>query len=110
MINVENVTIINKPVEEVFAITTDPSKGTQWQDGLETVEDIKGSPGVGTQWTQVRKFMGREMRTRMEMTAYEPNKRYAIKSLNGPVKFSGDVNFEPVENGTKILNRRNTTI
>jgi len=103
MINIENITIINKPVADVFAVAHDPSKTTQWQTDVEAVEYAGGPFGVGTQFTEVRKFMGKEMRTMMEVTAHEPGQRLGMKALNGPVKFEVNVTFEPIETGTKMV-------
>jgi hypothetical protein len=71
MITVEKSIQINKPVEEVFAYTTNIDNTTKWQDGVESIE-VEGDPNaVGGKYTEVRKFLGREMKTSLEITAYE---------------------------------------
>jgi len=103
MIKVEASIVIQKPVQEVFAYSDDPANNKAWQEGL--VESKKTSPGptgVGTQITDVRKFLGRDMDSKLEVTAYEPNKRVTVKTISGPVKFEITTLYEPAEGGTKV--------
>ena len=83
MIKVERSMIFNLPVETVFAYVTDPESSTMWQNGVEAVE-YDGEQKTGSQYTEVRKFMGREMRTTLEITAMEANRLWAAKTLSGP--------------------------
>jgi uncharacterized protein YndB with AHSA1/START domain len=103
MINIEKSIVINKPVEEVFAFVTDGSKAPQWQGGLEAVEGQANA--VGAQYTEVRKFLGREMRSVMEITAFEPNTRWAAKVLKGPVPYEVSVQLEPQGDSTRMTTR-----
>ncbi len=72
MIKVEHSVIINKPPEEVFAFVTAEGNYVKFESGV--TEVIEGGPRntVGSQYTEVRKFMGQEMRTTMEITAFVP--------------------------------------
>ena len=103
MIKVEASTVIQKPVGEVFAYTDDPANNKNWQEGLvESKVTSPGPMGVGTQLTDVRKFLGRDMDSKLEVTAYEPNKRVVVKTISGPIKFEITTIYEPAEGGTKI--------
>ncbi|HLC02851.1 MAG TPA: SRPBCC family protein [Anaerolineales bacterium] len=103
MIKVEASIVIQKPVPEVFAYTNDPAKNKAWQEGLvESKITSPGPVGVGTQITDVRKFLGRDMDSKLEVTAYEPNKRVALKTISGPIKFEITQLYEPAEGGTKL--------
>ena len=105
MINIEKSVVINKPIAQVFAYVTDGSNAPKWQGGLEAVEGQASS--VGSQYTEVRKFMGREMRSVMELTALEPNTRWAAKVVKGPVPYEVSVQFEPSGGGTRLTTRVN---
>ena len=87
MFKVENTVSINKPVQEVYAYVNDPDTTTKWQGGVEADKYPPGDPGVGTKYTEVRKFMGKEMNTTLEVTALEDNKLYVAKTLDGPVSY-----------------------
>lgn len=100
MINIEKSIVIDKPVEEVFAYMSDGSKAPNWQGGLEAVEGQANA--VGEQYTEVRKFMGREMRSVLELTAFEPNKRWGAKVIKGPVPYEVTVQLTPQDGGTQM--------
>ena len=101
MIKVESSITINQPVETVFAYATDPETSTKWQSGVDSVE-YEGVQSVGSQYTEVRKFMGRDMRTTLEITQLEANKLWAAKTLTGPVPYEVTVTYEAVGGGTKM--------
>lgn len=103
MIQIEESVVIDKPVEEVFALITDSSQAPRWQGGLEAVEG-QAHP-AGSQFTEVRKFLGREMRSVMEVTAYEPTTRWAARVLKGSVPYEVTVLLEPAGGGTRLTIR-----
>jgi uncharacterized protein YndB with AHSA1/START domain len=103
MINIEKSIVIDKPVEQVFAYVTDGSNAPKWQGGLEAVEG-QASP-VGAQYTEVRKFMGREMRSVLEVTAFEPHTRWGVKVVKGPVPYEVTVQLEPQDHSTRMTTR-----
>jgi len=105
MITVEKTVHINKPVEEVFAYTSNFANTTDWQGGVESVEVQGDSNQVGSKYTEVRKFLGREMRTELEVTAYEPNARWAAKALSGPVPYEVVTTFESKDGGTDVFTK-----
>lgn len=103
MINIEKSVVIDRPVEEVFAYVTDGSKAPNWQGGLEAVEGQAST--VGSQYTEVRKFMGREMRSVLEITAFEPNTKWGAKVVKGPVPYEVSVQLEPQDGSTRMTTR-----
>ena len=102
MFKVENTVVIQKPVEEVFAFVNNPDNTTKWQGGVEAVKHEGGTSQVGAQYTEVRKFMGKEMNTVMEVTGLEENKKYAAKVVKGPVHFDVEVTFAAEGGSTKM--------
>jgi uncharacterized membrane protein len=102
MVKAENSITINKPVEDVFAYVNNLENSAVWQGGVESVKFQDASPGVGEQYIEVRKFLGRDMESTIEVTALELNKKYAAKTITGPVPFEVTVTFEPIEGGTRM--------
>ncbi len=106
MVTNEKIITINRPVEEVFAYVSDLPHSTEWQPGLLEVRPItKGPAGVGTQYSGVRKFMGRRMESVIEYTTYEPNKKLVFKSISGNSPMVQSFLFEPTAEGTKLTAR-----
>jgi uncharacterized membrane protein len=102
MIRVEKSIIINKPVEEVFGYIVAEGNGTKWQGGVVNVIDEGPRNNVGSRYTEVRKFMGQEMRSTLELTEFVPNVRYAGKVIKGPVPYEYNITFESVDGGTRM--------
>lgn len=105
MISVEKSIMINKPVADVFDFVTREENTTRWQGGVVATKDEGPSNQVGSRYTEVRKFMGREMNTTLELTAFEPNARWAAKVVKGPVPYEATSLFEAVEEGTRLTTR-----
>lgn len=103
MISVEHSITIVKLVEDVYAYTNDPDNTSSWQGGVVSVKYPEGPPALGTQFIEVRRFMGRDMETTVEITAHEPNMKYGAKALSGPIPFEVSVTYESVGNGTKMI-------
>ena len=103
MIKVELSVVINRPVEEVFAYATNPANNAKWQEGLVESRLVSSGPiGVGSQITDVRKFLGRDMDSKLEVTAFEPNRKFGEKVISGPLQFEIIESFEPAGDGTKV--------
>jgi carbon monoxide dehydrogenase subunit G len=58
--------------------------------------------GPGTQFTEVRKFLGRRMESSLEVTEFEPERTFTLKTTSGPVPFTIVQRFEPADGGTRI--------
>ena len=102
MIKVEKSVTINKPVEEVFAFVSKHENTTKWQGGVEAIIPEGPANVVGSKYTEVRKFMGQEMRSTLEITAFVENAKWAAKVLKGPVPYEVIATFEPSGSGTKM--------
>jgi uncharacterized membrane protein len=103
MLKIETSTIINRPVEDVFAVVSnlenDPKLSSM---SLEVKKTSEGPIGVGTIWRVVQKFLGRRIESEVEVTEYEPNRKIAQKSITGPIPSAVIVTFEPIEGGTRV--------
>lgn len=102
MIQHEVTLYLNRPVEQVFAFLIDPKNLLTWQSSLIEIERLtEGSLHVGSQFREVRRLGRRPAEIRGEFTDFEPNKRFATKTLTEPhvtVSFS----FDPENGGTRL--------
>ena len=92
---------IARPPEEVFAYLADVSKLPEWQASLVRAS-ADGEVRVGTRIRERRTFMGRELDTELEVTVYEPPRRFDLRSRGGPVSFDIRHVLEPAEGGTRV--------
>jgi uncharacterized protein YndB with AHSA1/START domain len=101
MVRAEHSLFIERPPAEVFAYTTDPEKLPEWQStALEAT--MSGPFRQGAHGTEVRKFLGRRMETGVEVTAYEQDRRFALKGVSGPIPFNFEQTLEPSDGGTNV--------
>jgi uncharacterized protein YndB with AHSA1/START domain len=96
-------TTVKRPVEEVFAVLSDFSKGSKWQSG--EVEPAKktsdGSIGVGTTWHAVSKVVGRKVESDITFTEFETNRKIVF-TLTKPFPVTSTVMLETVAGGTRV--------
>jgi carbon monoxide dehydrogenase subunit G len=92
-----------RPPEEVFAFVTDPAAYPRWQPSLVSVEPLRPGPlRLGSEATEVRRFLGRELETTWTCVEHEPCTRSAIECDEGPVPFRGTFELEPTAGGTRF--------
>jgi hypothetical protein len=103
MLNLNVSTMIYQPVKQVFDFVSKPENDFQWQYGtLETARLSKGAKNSRTIFRSIGHLMGRRSLSTFEVVEYEPNKKYSIKSLSGPLHSQTSYTFETVDGGTKI--------
>ncbi|MDQ2933365.1 MAG: SRPBCC family protein [Chloroflexota bacterium] len=94
---------IRRPVGDVFAFVADGESAAKWRsEHLLDIKRVSGT-GVGTVYRQgVKGPGGRRIGADYELTAYEPNRRLAFKTIAGPVRPNGEFRFEETSDGTKV--------
>jgi uncharacterized protein YndB with AHSA1/START domain len=103
MATLELSTIINRPVEEVFAFVSNPENIPKWSSLSRGVTLTSAGPiGVGTTYRSVVAFLGRRIEGETELTEYEPNRSFAEKSQSGPFPIENRTTFERVDGGTRV--------
>ena len=86
MIDFTIETEIARPVSEVFAHVTDPSKLATWQAStVSATQEDSGPLGLGTRLREVHRApRGQELASRVEVSEYDPDRRFALHMLEGP--------------------------
>ncbi len=102
MLKIESSVVINRPLEDVFAVLSNVENNPKWSPiFLEVKKTSAGPIGVGTTYRGVAKFLGQRIETETEVTEYEPNRTIASKSKS-PFPVEVRQTFEPVEGGTRV--------
>jgi uncharacterized protein YndB with AHSA1/START domain len=103
MVRVEKSVVINRPIEEVFTYVANPMNSEQWAGPVtEAKQTSEGPVGVGTTSTRVTDFLGRKSENEYVVTEYEPYRKFAEKTISGPLQTTESITFENVEGGTKV--------
>ena len=100
---VEKSIEINKPAAEVFEYLQNFDNATKWQHDVVSTQMIEGaSNAVGSRYTESRKFLNKEMKTTLEITAFDKNKKWGAKVIEGPVTYEITITFTEIPQGTKL--------
>jgi len=103
MISFDLDTHIYRPLKQVFSFIATPENDFQWQYGtLGSTQLSKGEIGLGSLFRTRGHFMGHRIESVYEVTEFEPNKRYGVKSLSGPIDSRTLYTFEVAEGCTRI--------
>jgi uncharacterized protein YndB with AHSA1/START domain len=102
MIQHEVSTHLNLPVEQVFAFLIDANNLRAWQSNLIESEQLSEEPmRVGTHFREVRQLGRRPTEYQAEITEFEPNKRFATRTLSVP-QASVSYTFNRENSGTRL--------
>jgi hypothetical protein len=76
---------INQPVEKVFSYVVTVENHKEWQAGIVAAKISPGGPvGVGSIYTYTSEVMGRRIDSQMQVSAFELNKKWAVKTVGVP--------------------------
>lgn len=95
---------IDRPVADVFAWVTDPARLSTWQTNTVAVAiETDGPLGVGTRLRETHRAPGgRRLDSLVEVVAYEPDRCFALRILEGPLPVDGTFAFTPAAGGTRV--------
>ncbi|HET7443644.1 MAG TPA: SRPBCC family protein [Solirubrobacterales bacterium] len=104
MIDFTVETEIERPVAEVFAYVTDPAKLVSWQTNTVSAEiEGEGPLGLGTRLREVHRGPGgKELPSLVEVTEYEPERRFSLDVIEGALPVDARIGFEPTAAGTRV--------
>ena len=93
---------ISRPLDEVWAVLTDPEKSPIWS--TPTIEEHWLTPppvGVGSRRRAVNRGFGRTQTNDAEVTAYVPGRSWTMTSVTGP-RFVATADFKEIAGATQV--------
>jgi len=103
MIRIEHCTVIRRLVEDVFTVVSDVEGWPRWnRTAREARLTSPGPVGLGTTFRLAGTILGRTVEADHQVTAYEPNRIFAARTLSGPFLATGTYTFEPVPEGARL--------
>jgi uncharacterized protein YndB with AHSA1/START domain len=104
MIDFTIETEIDRPVREVFAYLTDPSKLHTWQTNTVSAMTVGGGPvGLGSRVIEVHRVPGgKEISQVVEFWEFDRDRRFSTRVLEGPLPIDGTVSVEPRDGATRM--------
>jgi uncharacterized membrane protein len=89
---------IERPVADVFAYVTDVRNVPEWQESAVSAEWIE----EGKRFRERRTFLGRTAELELEVTALEPESRFDVRAVKGPVEFAIHHSFADGDGATLL--------
>ena len=104
MVDVEASTVINRPVEAVFAFVADFENHPKWESNFVEVTRVSSEPiGVGTVYQCLLRVPGQRVTSHVQITEFTPNQRISFRGDRpASAKPVGSITFESLENATKV--------
>jgi len=104
MMRVEESIIIERSPGEVFEFLARRSNDAVWMGSVVESDwlDHDAPLGVGRRGRMVQKILGRRSEYIDEVTAYEPGRRVAHRTVEGPIDLNTACLTDPVGDGTRV--------
>ena len=103
MTTVSTNIIIDQPVDKVFDYMINVENHKAWQAGLQDATVTPPGPiGVGSTYHYTTEVMGRKIETHLEVSAFEQNKNWSVKTTGTPTSVESIYLFEAVDNTTRL--------
>lgn len=98
----EHTVVIQRPVEEVFALVANPDNDARWGSLIVASRQLTpGTVDVGTTFEQTATFMGARTAFNLEVTRFEADRAICYR-VTKPVAISHCRTFEPAQAGTQL--------
>jgi carbon monoxide dehydrogenase subunit G len=97
----EHTVRIGRPPADVFRYLTDVEKAPEWQSSALEVSP-QGEMGVGARIRETRNFLGRRAESTLEVTEYEPGRKFSLRVVSGPLPFEVRHALAPDGEGTRL--------
>jgi uncharacterized protein YndB with AHSA1/START domain len=95
---------IDRPADRVFAYATDPVTFHEWQKGVVSGHlDAAETPSMGSRCTTTRRIGFAARPITSEITELDPPRRWAIRSIDGPIRATVTVSVDVLEAGRSRL-------
>jgi len=95
--------MINRPMEQVFTFVVDMENLPHWARGVvDAWRTTSGPEGIGTTYRIAGRFLGREIASTYELTAYERPTTFAATGAIGPIPLREVYTFTTTPRGTQV--------
>jgi carbon monoxide dehydrogenase subunit G len=92
---------ISRSPDDVFAYVSDLSRHGEWQEGVVSASmESEGPTKVGTRARMTRRVGPRSQAMTVEVTAHDPPRSFATRTLDGPIRATAKATVEPADEGS----------
>jgi uncharacterized protein YndB with AHSA1/START domain len=99
----EHTIEIRRPIGDVFGFLTDPRNTVLWQPAVIEARRLTEEPiAVGSRFVYVRRLLGTDIPSTLEVTELVPPRRSAVRIVDGPVTGEGSYTLREVPGATEL--------
>lgn len=97
MLRNEFTVVVDRPADEVFAFVTDLPRTPEWRTTVRKADAVRweGASAVGTRFGAVTRVAGRRWNWVLEVTIWDPPRRFAYAVVEGSVPMEVEYRCEP---------------
>jgi hypothetical protein len=107
-VDVNTEILINCPIAEVAKFASDPDNTTKWYVNIKSVEWRTPKPlQIGSLLAFKAKFLGKELAYVYEVVENIPNKKFVMRTADGPFPMETTYGWESVDEKTTKMTLRN---
>ena len=94
---------IPRSPKEVFDFITSSENAPKVVQSVQSMVKLTEGPArVGTRYRETRLMNGKEQHAELEVVAYEPNQKYAMKNVTEGIETVYRYTFHPEADGTRV--------
>ena len=94
---------ISRPPRDVFDFMVSPDNAPKVVPSVKRMVKLTEGPvGVGTRYRETRLMDGRERQAELDVVAYEPDQKYAMKNVTEGIETVYRYTFHPETDGTRV--------
>jgi len=94
---------ISRSPKEVFDFITSSDNAPKVVQSVKSMVKLTEGPvRVGTRYRETRLMNGKEQHAELEVVAYEPNQKYAVKNVTEGIETVYQYTFHPEADGTRV--------
>lgn len=94
---------ISRSPRDVFDFITTSDNAPRVVPSVQSMVKLTEGPiRVGTRYQETRLMDGKEQQAELEVVAYEPDQKYAVKNVTGGIETVYRYTFHPEANGTRV--------
>jgi uncharacterized membrane protein len=107
-VDVQTEIVIERPVTEVAAYASDPSRSPDWYENIDSARWETPPPvALGSRIAFEARFLGRRLRYTYEIVDYVPGERLVMRTMEGAFPMETTYTWTPTDAGTTRMTLRN---